>query len=293
MTTRAEALRQAQASFGDAEIGDPAADARLLLLAATGLSPLDLVASGRTPLAAEEEARFAAYVARRLGGEPAGRILGRRSFWGLDFALGPETLEPRDDSETVIEEAMARLGARRSEPLSFLDLGAGTGCLLIALLSECGRATGLGVDVSAGALETARVNAETNDVGGRARFLLTSWTEGVEEEFDLIVSNPPYIAEAEIDALEIEVRAHDPRRALDGGPDGLDAYRAIFPAMAGRLRPGGLAVVEIGAGQEQAVLALASQAGFRDFSARRDLGGHVRAIGMAWPGPSGLGESRP
>lgn len=293
MTTRAEALRQAQTLFGDAEIGDPGADARLLLLAATGLSPLDLVASSQAPLTAEEEARFAGYVARRLRGEPVGRILGRRSFWGLDFALGPDTLEPRDDSETVIEEALARLGERRSQPLSFLDLGAGTGCLLIALLSECGRATGLGVDISAGALETARVNAETNGVGGRARFLRTSWTDGVEEEFDLIVSNPPYIAEGDIDGLEIEVRAHDPRRALDGGPDGLDAYRAIIPAMARLLRPGGVAVVEIGAGQEKAVLGLASGAGFRDFSSRRDLGGHARAIGMRWPGPSVLADGKP
>ena len=193
----------------------------------------------------------------------------------------------------MIAEALARLGDRRSKPLSLLDLGTGTGCLLVSLLSECRLAKGLGVDISEGALGMARANADRNGVGGRARFLRTSWTDGIEEDFDLIVSNPPYIAEEEIDKLEIEVRAHDPRRALDGGPDGLDAYRAIFPAMASRLRPGGIVVVEIGAGQELAVQALGVEAGFEDFSQQRDLGGHVRAIGMYWTGAASLPETKP
>ncbi|RXT43183.1 protein-(glutamine-N5) methyltransferase, release factor-specific [Bosea sp. Tri-44] len=230
------------------------------------------------PLDEAATARLKAALARRLAGEPLWRIIGAREFWGLNFALSAGTLEPRPDSETLIEAALSHLAARRHEPLRMLDLGTGTGCLLIATLREFPQATGLGIDLSPDAVATATGNAARNGVSKRAAFRQGEWTDGVEERFDLILSNPPYIASGEIAELDRNVREHDPLLALDGGPDGLTAYRALAAALPGHLNPGGHAILEIGAGQEAAVVALMEQAGLRHLHSHRDLGGHIRGL---------------
>jgi release factor glutamine methyltransferase len=222
--------------------------------------------------------RLDGFATRRLAGEPVWRILGEREFWGLPFRLSPATLEPRPDSETLVEEALVALKDRREEPLAILDLGAGTGCLLIALLSEFRAARGVGVDLSDDACATARDNAELNGVGDRTTIRQGSWARGLSQRFDLIVSNPPYIPSAEIATLSAAVREHDPLLALDGGDDGLACYRALAAALPDALAPGGLAILEIGAGQGPDVMALMMAAGLRSAGSRRDLGGHERAL---------------
>jgi len=236
------------------------------------------LAGGGDRLDEAAAARLNDALARRLAGEPLWRVLGAREFWGLDFALSSGTLEPRPDSETLIEAALSHLAARRHEPLRMLDLGTGTGCLLIATLREFPQATGIGIDLSADAVATASGNAARNDVAGRATFRQGDWTDGMEERFDLILSNPPYIASDEIAELDRNVREHDPHLALDGGLDGLTAYRALAAALPSHLNPGGLAILEIGVGQERAVVALMEQAGLRHLHSRRDLGDHIRAL---------------
>lgn len=230
------------------------------------------------PIDQTAAARLNDALARRLAGEPLWRVLGAREFWGLSFSLSPGTLEPRPDSEALIEAALGHLAARRHDRLRLLDLGTGTGCLLIATLREFPQASGLGIDLSPDAVTTATGNAARNGVGERAAFQQGSWTNGVSERFDLILSNPPYIGSDEIAHLDKNVREYDPRLALDGGPDGLDAYRALAAALPGRLKAGGLAILEIGAGQEEAVVAMMRQAGLDHLASRRDLGGHIRAL---------------
>lgn len=252
-----------------AGIADFTFEARILIEDLAGASdPIDEAAAARLNDA----------LARRLKGEPLWRVLGAREFWGLSFRLSRGTLEPRPDSETLIDAALGHLAARRHDELRLLDLGTGTGCLLIATLREFPRASGLGIDLSPDAVATATGNAARNGVSARAAFHEGDWTAGINERFDLILSNPPYIGSAEIAHLDKNVREHDPLLALDGGPDGLDAYRALAAGLPGHLKPGGLAILEIGAGQEEAVVALMRQAGLRHLDSRRDLGGHIRAL---------------
>lgn len=229
-------------------------------------------------LPAEALARLGSFAARRLAGEPVWRILGEREFWSLRFRLSPATLEPRPDSETIVEAALAELKDRRGEPLSLLDLGTGTGCLLIALLSELPSARGLGIDLSQEACDTAAGNAALNGVAERAAFRQGSWTEGLSGRFDLIVSNPPYIPSSEIPDLSVEVREHDPILALDGGADGLAPYRIFARTLPALLAPGGFIVFEIGAGQGPDVVALMETGGLEFRGSRHDLGGHERAL---------------
>lgn len=229
-------------------------------------------------LSAEALARLDDFSARRVAGEPVWRILGEREFWGLPFRLSRATLEPRPDSETIVETALAQFAGRRDEKLELLDLGTGTGCLLIALLSELQRARGLGIDLSDEACRTAAGNAALNGVDDRATFRQGSWTEGLTGRFDLIVSNPPYIPSAEIATLSVEVREHDPLLALDGGADGLGPYRFFASTLPPLLTPGGVIVFEIGAGQGPDVVALMRAGGFEFRGSRNDLGGHERAL---------------
>lgn len=229
-------------------------------------------------LGAEAEGRLEAFALRRLAGEPVWRILGEREFWGLPFRLSAATLEPRPDSETLVEAVLDHLASRRQEPLAVLDLGTGTGCLLIAVLSEFPKATGLGIDLSPEACETARGNAHLNGVAERCLFQQGSWTAGLDRRFDLILSNPPYIRTGDIEALDVSVRDHDPRLALDGGDDGLGPYRIFARTLQDVLAPGGVVVLEIGAGQEAEVIALMRDGGFVWRGSRRDLGGHPRAL---------------
>jgi len=223
-----------------------------------------------------ETAEFDAAVARRAAREPMSHILGVREFWSLEFAVTPAVLDPRPDSETVVEAVLEAL-PDRARPYRILDLGTGTGCLLLALLSELPNATGVGTDASPQALGVALGNAHRLGLSARAQFAERDWTEGVEGRYDVIVSNPPYIPTAEIDRLEPEVVRFEPRAALDGGADGLKAYRAIIPALGRHLADGGIAALEIGADQGVKVSEIARSAGF-ETAIRRDLAGRERCL---------------
>lgn len=278
-TSRRAALRHLTERLTAAAIDNPAGEARFLLLDLLGLEAFDLVGAGAAPIGAEGAARLTDARDRRLSGEPVARILGAWEFWGLPFRLSPETLVPRPDTETLVDAAL-RLRPDRTAPLRILDLGTGSGCILTALLHEYPRAFGVGLDRSAGALRTARINAERNGVGARAAFLAADWCDPLAgPPFDLVVSNPPYIATPVIAGLAREVRAHDPPAALDGGADGLTAYRRILEALPERLAPGGTALLEIGFDQAAALDALA--AGFPRREIVRDLAGHDRVIILA------------
>jgi release factor glutamine methyltransferase len=277
-------LAHAQASLSRrlaaAGIASPALDARLLLIAATGLSHEALIAAPERRLEGSESRRLDELAERRLGREPLSRIFAEREFYGRTFTLGPASLDPRPDTETLVERAL-EFARMRPAAVHILDLGTGSGAILVTLLAELPGARATGTDVSAAALDEARANAERHGVAGRARFVAAHWCQGVEGRFDLIVSNPPYIASGELARLEPEVRDHDPLSALDGGPDGLDAYRAIAAGAGRLLAPGGLMALEIGAGQHDAVAAVLAGHGWEPAPAAarcRDLAGHVRVL---------------
>lgn len=278
-TTRADALRVLRTVFEGAGLDTTALDARILLTEALAIGEVELLTSPDSGLGAEGASGLRELAARRLAREPVARILGRREFWGLSFALGPETLVPRPDTETVVELALT-LVADRSRPWRLLDLGTGSGCLLVALLHELPNATGLGVDRSPGALRIARANAVRNGVGSRAHFAASDWGAAARGRFDLVVSNPPYIASGIVETLAPEVSRHDPRPALDGGPDGLAAYRAILGKAPDLLDPRGRLVLEIGFDQKDAVAGLARAAGLAVESAAADLAGRSRALAL-------------
>jgi release factor glutamine methyltransferase len=282
-TSRRAALRRAAALLAGAGIAEAEGDARFLLLGLLNLSAKDLMLDGDRPLGEAGASVLTPALARRLAGEPVARILGAWEFWGLPFALVPDTLVPRPDTESVVEAALAALPDRR-RALRLLDLGTGSGCLLVALLTELPNATGIGLDRSPTALAAARHNAGANGVGARAAFVCSDWCEALGGPFDLVVSNPPYIPAGDIPGLDREVAAHDPRRALDGGPDGLAAYRTILGQLgaggsaAGIAAPGAPVVVEIGYDQATAVAAIGTAAGLRYAGCARDLAGHDRAL---------------
>ncbi|HZH25816.1 MAG TPA: peptide chain release factor N(5)-glutamine methyltransferase [Azospirillaceae bacterium] len=275
--TRAGALAAAVRRLSDAGVADPRLDARLLLEAAAGVDRTALLLEPDRALDGDAAARFEAMVTRRAAREPVHRILGEREFWGLPFRLSPATLEPRPDTETVVAAALDLI-ADRERAWRILDLGTGSGCILLALLSERPAAFGIGVDRSAGAAATARANAVRLGLDGRAAFLVADWGDGLAGRFDLVVSNPPYIPSGDVAGLEPEVRDHDPATALAAGPDGLSAYRALADRLPGLLAPGGVAVLELGAGQAAAVPDLMSAAGLQILGVRDDLGAVPRAL---------------
>lgn len=281
ITTRDHEYRLMAWRFKQAGIGNAELDARLLVQAACGCDEIGMIREPGKRLDEEEVARLRNFEARRLGREPVARILGRREFWGLPFLLSPATLDPRPDSETLVETALGLLHDVAAP--SLLDLGTGTGCLLLALLHERADARGLGVDLSAEAVTTARRNATALGLAERASFRQANWADGIDERFDLIVSNPPYIPAADIAALELEVRAFDPRLALDGGADGLDGYRALGALLPRLLAPSGTAVVELGAGQADAVSGLFATAGIEVKAIVCDLAKVPRALVAALP----------
>jgi release factor glutamine methyltransferase len=277
--TRAEALTDLRRTFSAAGFETAALDARLLLLTALGIAATDLITRPDTRLSPDEAETLAAFARRRLDREPVARIVGIREFWGLPFRLSPETLVPRPDTETVVETALDLLPDRQA-PLRIVDFGTGSGCILVALLHELPQATGLGVDLSFGALVTARTNAADNRVGGRCHFALSRWADAVSGTFDLIVSNPPYIASGVIPTLDEEVREHDPRLALDGGPDGLEPYRILLSEAGRLLAPQGLLVVEIGYDQAEDLGSLARVYGLEILRVAHDLSDTPRCIAM-------------
>jgi release factor glutamine methyltransferase len=225
----------------------------------------------------EGGALFQSLIARRAAREPLAYITGRKEFWSLDVAVGPGCLIPRPDTETLIEE-LTRLVPDHAAPLSILDLGTGSGCILLAALKEFPNAHGIGIDASPDALYWATRNVAAHKLQTRASLIETGWLEEASPGFDVVLSNPPYIKAAGIDALEPEVRDHEPRQALDGGPDGLDAYRALAPRIGSLLRPGGHALLEIGVGQAQAAGALLTAASLEVLRTIKDLAGIPRAI---------------
>lgn len=252
-------------------------DARLLAVHALAIDRTGLHADRDRRLSVGEVAALERLGRRRAAGEPVSRIVGEREFWSLPFALSPATLDPRPDSETIVQAALDRLPTR-DRPLRILDLGTGSGCLLVALLTELPEAWGIGVDGCADAAVMARRNAARLGVGDRASFLVGDWGNALGGGFDLVVSNPPYIVEAEIDDLAPDVALFDPRSALSGGADGLDAYRALAPSLPGLLTPGGWAVLEVGDGQATAVMSCLADAGLAELGSVGDLAGVQRCV---------------
>jgi len=277
--TVGEARRAWAAEFRARDIESPELDARLLVGHALGLDHAGLAAAPARGLTAAEESVIAALARRRLAREPLARIVGSKEFWGLALAVGADTLVPRPETETIVEAALAAVDRRgpRSRPLRIADLGTGSGALLLALLSELPNALGVGTDISVGALGIARDNARRLGVT-RAVFVACDMTAALGRQFDIIAANPPYIASGDIAGLPPEVRLFDPRRALDGGPDGLHLYRAIAAAAPALLAPAGVLVVELGAGQSEPVAALFSAAGLAPSPPQPDLNGVPRAL---------------
>ncbi|MCL6609487.1 MAG: peptide chain release factor N(5)-glutamine methyltransferase [Geminicoccaceae bacterium] len=276
MTTIARVLCAATRRLRAAGIEGARAEARLLLRHVTGLPPEVLVADRDRSLEAEALGRFEALVARRAAREPMAYVLGEREFWSLPLTVGPGVLVPRPETETLVEAALEAF-PDRTVPLRILDLGTGSGCLLVALLREYPNAVGVGVDRSAEALGLAADNARRHGLAGRALLVRGDWGRALAGPFELIVANPPYVASSELADLAPEVARHEPRAALDGGPDGLDAYRAILPDLGRLLGPGGVACLEIGAGQAAVLSVLAEAADFR-VAVRPDLAGIPRCL---------------
>lgn len=275
-------LGQAQAALRAAGVVSPRREARLLLAHAMGVPPERLIAWPEAPVPDVEAAQR--LVARRAAREPYHRIVGRREFRSLEFLIDDSVLTPRPDSETLVDGVLAALDDAQTA-IRLLDLGTGSGCLLLSLLAALPHATGVGVDSSARALAVAGRNAERLGLSSRATFLRSNWFERVSGQFDVVVANPPYVASGEIGWLEPEVALHEPSLALDGGPDGLDAYRAILSDVGRFLAPGGHVYFEVGDGQAKAVAGLCRRAGLVHIVGLRDLAGLERCVVAAAAGP--------
>jgi release factor glutamine methyltransferase len=270
-------LADAAARLKAAGCETPGLDARLLLQHAAGLTREDLILDPDRLAGPDAARRFRQFVDERLARKPVARILGEREFYGRAFRVTPDVLDPRPDTETLVAAALALM----PEPARILDLGTGSGAILITLLAERTASTGVAVDVSAAALAVARTNAGRHGLEDRAVFLHGSWFEPVTGHFDVIVANPPYIPAADIGGLAPDVRLYDPPLALDGGPDGFSPYRAIVAGAPGHLAPGGHVLVEIGAGQADDVERIFAASRFRGAGRYRDLAGHVRCLAFA------------
>jgi release factor glutamine methyltransferase len=259
-----------------AGVETPVFDARLLLEAGAGVSRLDIVTDPRRPVTDEQVAAVNVLVKRREAREPVGHIIGRRHFWTLDLFVSPAVLIPRPETELLVETALQAIAPDAAARV--LDLGVGSGAILLAVLAERQKATGIGVDISDGALAVAQANANALGVVDRLGLKHGDWDVALDGEFDLVLANPPYIPTNEIDALAPEVARFEPRLALDGGADGLDAYRAISARLRRLLRLGGVFAFEVGKGQAEAVTALAKAQGLSTEPPRRDLGGIPRVV---------------
>jgi release factor glutamine methyltransferase len=275
------ARRELAARFRSAAIDSAELDARILAGAVLGLDLTGVIAAAARILDGDEAARLEDYARRRVAGEPIARIIGLKEFWSLPLQISPATLVPRPDTETVVESALEILRAepRRVSAPHLADLGTGSGAILLALLSELPNAFGVGTDISEPALRTARDNARQLGLAPRAAFIACDYAAALSGPFDLIVSNPPYVRSTDIAGLATEVRDHDPHGALDGGADGLDAYRLIAPQAVRLLKPGGVLAVEVGRGQSREVGELMAEAGLTLADApKADLAGIRRAV---------------
>jgi release factor glutamine methyltransferase len=275
--TLLKAWKSARAALEAAGVSGPVIDARLLVEAAADATRLDIVTDPHRALTEEQTARLDDYVARRVRREPVSHILGRKGFWKIMLGVTRDVLTPRPDTETVVEVALRDFP--EATPWRLLDLGVGSGAILLALLAERPAARGLGIDVSEDAIAVARDNAAHLGLAGRTALLRGDWTAGLESNgFDLVVSNPPYIATDVIPTLEPEVRDHEPRLALEGGADGLDHYRVLAPEILRVLKPGGRFVVEIGWDQRESVEALFREAGAFNVASEKDLADRDRVV---------------
>ena len=270
--TRSAALDGAARRLGAAGIAGPRRDARLLMQHVLGTTREGLLVHEDRPLGGREARRLAALVRRRADREPLAYLTGRREFWSLDFAVDRSTLVPRPETETVVEAVLAYRRDRAARP-RLLDLGTGTGCLLVALLGELPGAVGVGVDMSAAAVSLARDNARRHGVAGRATFAVADWGAPLAGRFDIVVSNPPYVATPALASLAPEISRHEPPAALNGGADGYACYRRLAPEIVRLLAPAGVAAVELGAGMADGVTALFRPAGLVEIGRRRDLAG--------------------
>jgi release factor glutamine methyltransferase len=276
-TTITDALRSGATRL-EGIADNPRLEARLLLAHALGLTRNDLIRDPRRPI---DPAAFEGLLVRRAAREPLALITGHREFWSMEFRVSRATLIPRPDSETLIEAALAAF-AGRSPPRKILDLGTGTGCLLLALLHEFPAAFGIGLDLSTDAAALAKANAAHLGLTNRSAFVAGDWTNSIAGRFDLIISNPPYIPAPDLASLMAEVVDYEPRRALDGGQDGYDAYRTILPRLKHNLEPDGVAILELGIGQATCVAYLAREADL-DMSLRVDLAKIPRAMVLTLP----------
>jgi len=279
-----DAVGKLAAELSGTGIEQPARDARVLVASAIGGTLSDLLREPERRLADTEAERLARSAGRRTLREPVSRILGTRAFFGREFSVGPATLDPRPCSETLIEAVLALAGEEgwRARPIRILDAGTGSGCLLLTLLAEMELARGVGTDISAGALAVAAENADRLGLSERAEFVEARYLAGAQGTFDLVVSNPPYIPTRDIEALEPEVRDYEPHAALDGGADGLDAYREIAAGLP-RALPRGWAVFEVGAGQADTVARILRReqpGGSSEVKQWTDLGGHRRCVAI-------------
>ena len=275
--TLVKAWTAAKDRLKDAGVDQPSIDARLMLEVAAGVTRTEIVTNPYRELTAEQAAMLEDFLARRARREPVSHIIGRKGFWKILLQVNKNVLTPRPETEVIVDEVLKAFPERM--PFSMLDLGVGSGTILLAVLAERPAAKGLGVDASSEALAVARDNAANLDLNNRAAFLHGDWTAGLSDaSFDLVVSNPPYIPSAVIETLEPEVRDHEPRLALDGGADGLDAYRLLAPEILRVLKPGGMFAVEIGYDQAQAVEALFNAAGAQGVRTVKDLSTHDRVV---------------
>jgi len=278
--TLVQAWNGAKARLQAAGVDGPVIDARLLVEAAAGASRTDIIADPHRILSDEQEATLESFVARRERREPVSHILGRKGFWKIMLQVNADVLTPRPDTETLVELVLRDLP--EGKPFSVLDLGVGSGAILLAILAERPAGKGLGVDVSDEALAVARENAANLGLAGHVALLRGDWTRGLDDAgFDLVVSNPPYVRSAEIEGLAPEVRDHEPRLALDGGADGLDAYRELAPEILRVLKPGGRFAVEIGFDQSAEVEALFRAAGAEGVATHKDLANRDRVVAGA------------
>jgi release factor glutamine methyltransferase len=275
--TLVQAWTSAKARLDAAGVEGPVIDARLLVEAAAGASRTDIIADPKRVLTDEQAATLEDYVSRRERREPVSHILGRKGFWKIMLAVNSHVLTPRPDTETVVERVLRDFDEHQA--FSVLDLGVGSGAILLSILAERPAAKGLGVDVSDEALAVARENAANLGLSPRTALMRGDWTHGLADaNFDLVVSNPPYIPTRDIDGLDPEVRDHEPRLALDGGVDGLSAYRVLAPEILRVLKPGGHFAVEIGFDQSAAVEALFRAAGAQGVSTAKDLSNRDRVV---------------
>ena len=277
MTNLVQAWTAARDKLKAARVDSPVIDARMLVEAATGASRTDIVTDPYREVTPEAQAVLDDYLERRGRREPVSRILGRKGFWKIMLDVTPHVLSPRPETETVVQEALAHFDEHRR--FDVLDLGVGSGAILLAILAERPLARGLGTDVSDEALAVARDNAARLGLDGRMALMRGDWTEGMADaSFDLVVSNPPYIPAGDIAGLDPEVREHDPHLALDGGADGLDPYRRLAPEVMRVLRPGGRFLLEIGFDQSAAVEALMREAGAQEVATVKDLSDKPRVV---------------